>query len=215
MILTIVTGLIEEAQCFTPRDDIQVLWGNARDNLDTYVARGCTQLVSFGVSGALDPSLVIGDLVIPTTVVNANESYSATFDPFNLSSLSSIWAKQGIEYSSGNVEATTPEARAALFHAYRATSIDDEAIHVARFAVKNNIPWSVIRSISDTTTTTIPAWMLLATDSHGKSSFAEIIKGLEAHPSDAINLIEVGINFEKAIGTLRRTAKIIELKTQS
>ena len=203
MITTILCGLEEEANLLPKRDDIQVLFGTARENLDKMVARGCDQILSFGVSGGLNPKLNIGDLVIADAVVNAKETYKSW------ASINNYWmarfphSQMITEYCSGNEEASTAEERLALFNTYKADAIDDESIRVARFAIVHGIPWGVIRAISDNAKTFLPAWMLQATDAHGKSSFKAILEGLGHHPTEVIDLVEVGYNFERALHTLK------------
>src|SRR5260370_42644541 len=70
MCLTILCGLNEEADIVLKHrhPDVQVLWGPARMNLDNMVARGCKAILSFGISGALHPSLKVGDICIANAV---------------------------------------------------------------------------------------------------------------------------------------------------
>jgi len=202
ILTTVVCGLVEEADQVTKRDDLQVLWGDARNHLDTEVSRGCGQIISLGVSGGLNPKLRIGDIVIADAVSNKKGIY-VTSEP-----IKKFWqsvfkdAKLVYEYSSGMEEGNTADERLELFNKYHCDAIDDESIHVARFALKNDIPFGVIRVISDTAATFLPAWMLQATNVHGKSSFWDILKGLEHHPQDIVDLVEVGLNYRVALNTL-------------
>src|SRR5690242_17072614 len=71
MPLGIVTGMASEARIFGA-DALAISAGGdaaaTRAGIASLIARGADRLVSFGIAGALDPSLKPGDLIIGSAV---------------------------------------------------------------------------------------------------------------------------------------------------
>src|ERR1017187_9940130 len=62
----VLTGLSEEANVITDRDNVTVLTGiQARGNLDSIVGNDCEAMISFGTAGALRSEVKVGEVVLP------------------------------------------------------------------------------------------------------------------------------------------------------
>jgi adenosylhomocysteine nucleosidase len=212
-VLTIVCGLKDEADIVTRRDDVQVLWGRARSNLDQYVSRGCTRIMSFGIAGALSPTLKVGDIVLGTSVSSETETLAANqgwgVDIYMAAVKAAAKLVICRVFSSGAEVANTTDERAALYEKYDCVAVDDESIAVARFAKVNNIPFACVRAISDTTTSFLPPWVLKLTSPDGVSHFGDMLEGLAQHPQDMFSLIALGVNFHTAMDSLKKVNKAL------
>lgn len=202
--LTVVCGLTDEANVITYRQDVQVLCGKAVvNNLNAYVARECTGILSFGVAGALNPVLRVDDFVVPHTVVGPDNQYILTNHAWTGLLRQELYAAvSGAIYSDSKPAGNTPEERAHLFSVMHADAVDDESLLVARFAEQNGIQLAVARVISDTTTEVIPPWALNVTDTNGNSSVAQTLEHLARQPDQFLNLINMAVNFAKAMSML-------------
>lgn len=118
------------------------------------VKSGAQSLLSFGVAGGLDPALSIGDLIVGTRVISDRHDTPCTLD-FNLPTAHR-------RLIAGNDTAViSVEAKTALFLKTHAAAVDMESHGVARAASDLGMPFGVIRVISDTALTAIPAFALL------------------------------------------------------
>jgi len=69
--LGIITGMVSEARIFGSDALVVSAGGHAkatRDGIANLIARGADRLVSFGIAGALDPTLKPGDLIVASAV---------------------------------------------------------------------------------------------------------------------------------------------------
>jgi len=198
--LTILCGLEDEAKVIKDRRDVQVLWGNARTRLDVVVARGCKALISFGVSGALDPTLKVGDLVLATSICSPEESFNTNQAwRTRLDTAVSGRAYETSFYCDGNLGASNAQEREKLYKEFNAGAIDDETIYAARFAHVNNIPFVALRSISDNHKTVIPSWISKTIKDDGSANIEEIMK----HLDQTFDLFALAVNFGKALAALK------------
>ena len=119
------------------------------------VKAGARSLVSFGVAGGLDPALKIGDLIVGTKVIAFDRPEALCTLDFNLP------AAQKRPVAGSDTAVISAKEKTILFHKTRAAAVDMESHGVARAAIDLGLPFGVIRVISDTAKTTIPAFALL------------------------------------------------------
>ena len=100
-------------------------------------------IISVGLAGALDPTLDVGSLVTPRTVIDARSG--VTF---------STERGEGVLVSAIRIADTAEKA--ALRQRYGALAVDMEAAAVAERALHYGIPFCAVKSVSDTASTTLP-----------------------------------------------------------
>jgi adenosylhomocysteine nucleosidase len=91
---------------------------------------------SAGFAGALDPKLRVGDLVRPSSVINAGDSSRAV-----------IKGGEGVLVSFGSV--ASPSQKVKLRDSFGADAVDMEAAAVARSAEARHKQFTVVKAISD------------------------------------------------------------------
>ena len=111
-------------------------------------------VVSAGFSGALDPSLRVGDVVQPRRVVNAGDGSSITLD-----------RGEGVLVSFGSVADAAQKAK--LRESYGAQVVDMEAAAVGRAAQLRGVGFGVVKVVSDEFDFSFPA-MERFVDSEGR-----------------------------------------------
>ena len=100
------------------------------------------QLVSIGWAGACNPKLKVGDILQPSTVVDARTGERFFTD---------MSAKQ---FGTGTVLVTVPtqastKEKARLQASYQSSAVDMEAAAVGRIARAREVPFTAIKAISD------------------------------------------------------------------
>jgi adenosylhomocysteine nucleosidase len=84
-----------------------------------------------------------------------------------------------------------------------------ESAAQARLAQEHGLPFIAIRAIVDTVSTNIPENVLKALDSQGDVTVWKLITSIPLLPADWLKLIQLGIQFNAAQRTLKRTSKLV------
>lgn len=137
---------------FFERDEVVVVCGGigaeaARRASEAVIALfGSALVLSVGFAGALDASLHVGDVFLPSLVIDARDgSRIATGDQGGDGVLVTFMAVAGVEQ------------KAKLAEAYRAKAVDMEAAAVLAAAQAHGIAFGVIKAISDECDFEMPA----------------------------------------------------------
>ena len=109
----------------------------ARRAAEAIIALYAPEVVySAGFAGALDPSLKVGDILIPARVIDAGDSSSVE-----------TGTGHGILVTFGAV--ATPEQKVKLGKSFNAQAVDMEAAAVARAAAVRGVRFAAVKAISD------------------------------------------------------------------
>lgn len=208
MTIGVVTGMLAEARLLNGLGHrVIATGGNAmatRAKTEEMVRDGVSALISFGIAGALDPSLKPGDLVIATDVVlpggrrvNCDVAWQQRVQGKIVGS--SLGAVSG-----SSVAVATRAEKAALFHATGALAVDMESHHVAELAARHNLPLLIMRAVADTAMDDIPEAALVGLNEEGRPAIGAVLRSLLAKPWQLPALIRVALRSRAAMNALLR-----------
>jgi len=149
-----------------------------------------TALLSVGLAGACDPSLRVGDIVRAGVVVDAGtgERFSNELFPQTLITTSAI---------------ASVKEKQRLYASYQASAVDMEAATVARLAQAHEIPFRVIKAISDEASFEMRELALFAT-SDGQFREAAFAMHAAVRPQSWPKLFALAGNSKRAVEALTK-----------
>jgi nucleoside phosphorylase len=179
-IITVVTRMgLAAAQSAT-----EELFASAGSNID--------HVFVVGIAGANDPELQIGEVVIPTSVVDERDGVFRY--PENLSDLQS----SGLLYSTDQLAYS--EEYVAMLNDRKVSLVDMESGAIAAVCERNNCPFTVIRAVSDRVDKHAENFDVfhLANDD-GSPRYLAAIRYILRKPWKIAYLISMGLGAKKAI----------------
>jgi adenosylhomocysteine nucleosidase len=197
--VVVVSGMTEEGQIAAGPNVISVLSGGSLttllENLNQLDPDEVSAVVSFGVAGALDPSLNVGDIVVATSLQNdAGDVFPA--DPAIVRAMVQGLENNYMTYKTGQVFGTTVPrytgaSKAQLWQQSGAISVDEESEGAAEWAAANGLPFGMMRSISDNQSFSLPPLATTAVNSDGTWNIQNIEAALEQDPGQVPSLLEM------------------------
>ncbi len=177
----------------------------ARDLARSLVQSGATRLLSFGIAGALDPSVRLGDLVIGTRVVSPAGAWMC--DPAWGEKLASTlpFAQRGGVYGSETLVPTGIE-KIALGQSTACAIVDMESQCAAEVAAEAGIPLMVLRAVCDGAGMNVPPVVMAAIAEDGTIHVRKATAHLLRHPAQWSDLFSVLCGTGKALGTLKKAS---------
>ena len=199
--LLIIVGLKREAKIVAGRGRVQVGTSGLAEALRARPAG----VMSFGLCGALDPALAVGDLVVGGLVAFARERYVA--DPDWADSLLGALpgARRG-DVAGSLAMVPTARAKAAMRRATGAAIVDMETLEVARAATQAGLPFAVLRAVSDNAARDLPRAAQAGFKADGEPDVLAVIAALARRPKELPDLIRVGREAETAFQRLKAAA---------
>ncbi len=195
--LGIVVGMTAEAQILSGSLGAVAIGGGttlgARRMAQSLVEDGVTALISFGLAGGLDPSLVAGTLLVPRAVlsrgrlIDCDEALRASLVGESIPSLLAADA----------VVATAAD-KTRLWRETGSSAVDLESGAVAEVALAAGIPFAVLRAICDPATRNLPCAAVAALDERGRIAPMRMARILARHPSQILGLIALGRDAARA-----------------
>ncbi len=217
----LVTALRAEASCITSAhipfneefqvNDHAVLWLSgmgaqaAQAAAEGLCQHGVTALVSFGVAGALDPSLKSGDLVLPN-VIHTGEHLPVTVAWHNqLQQLlpTNITVVNGI-LANSVVPLTSEKAKRDLAQVTGACAVDMESGAIAGVAATAGIPFIAVRAIIDPVQFSPPEALLGAVYPDGGVNPMRLLALVLKRSVHLSTLMQMGTGMRAARKTLLR-----------
>lgn len=168
---------------------------------------GIAGLVSFGIAGALDPALPAGALVLPDSVRDA-DGFDHPVDAAwrdRLAALLPEAAIGGRAYGSETVVADIA-GKAALHRDSEARIVDMESHILGKVAARADLPFLIVRAVSDHAGRDLPPTALCGTAPDGSIRHAAVIGRLLTRPQDLPGLIDLGRGSARAHRALARAA---------
>lgn len=211
----VVTGMAKEVQIADGEGIITVFSAangqQLRATLKQFDFTKVRAVVSFGVGGGLHPNLKPGDLTIATKVITETKEWPTSPEiMYALTSRFSGYAmpvKAVTAYAHDRVDT---ETNAELRTRTGADTVDTESHVAAEFAAAHNLPFAVIRAISDGADSKLPPAALIPLLPNGHPNIGAILKSIFEDPSQIGDLIRTATNAEKGFSTLRKVRRVTD-----
>ena len=221
--ILVITGLAMEAR-IAAGPGVEVVCSGCdpmrlRDLLSGLTPARYRGVISFGVSGALDPALQPGDTVVATEIRSDSDAW-----PIASAFAQSVTGR--LRHNGGNatpngvswgtlagVNAPVMEApsKAALRHRTGAAAVDMESHVAASFGAAAGLPVCALRVISDPADRALPPLATRALKANGSVDLAAIFGSLAGNPRQLPLLIQAGRDARIAFAALRRVRRLLEL----
>ncbi len=177
---------------------------------ESLLKEGASALLSWGSAGGLVPGLRPGSMILPKTVVAANQvNY-----PVDLKWHEALWNRLAghMDLDSRPLAESAqilahPSAKEALFRQTDAVAVDMESASIALAAHEKGVPFLAIRAIADPVGQAIPEAIQMAVDTSGSVNPFRVVSGLIKRPGDILAVVRLGLGFRAAhasLATVRR-----------
>ncbi|HEX9145123.1 MAG TPA: phosphorylase [Candidatus Binatia bacterium] len=176
------------------------------------VSQGATALLSWGYAAALDDRLKAGCLLLPKLIIGANGAIHSVNTEWHHRLLQTLETRQCARtealVESPAIVKTSAEKR-TLAQRTKAAATDMESAAHARLAEERRLPFVAIRAIIDTASTDIPENVLEALSLQGDISVWKLLTSAHLRPADWIRIVKLGIQFNAAQRTLKKTRHLV------
>ncbi len=217
--LGIVCGLKSEARALgdlAGHERIRIaISGASAERADAHASRltaeGARALLSFGVSGGLNPDMTPGQLILATqTSWGGGAAHPA--DQALLSALETEAREAGLDAVAGPIAGSdtiiaTAADKHRLYTETQALAVDMESHAVARVARDAGLPSIAIRAVADPHDRAIPPSAANGVAPDGSVRPLRVIAAALLRPGDFPHLMEVGRDSARATESLRRSAR--------
>ncbi len=206
----IVTGLVQEAR-IAAGPGLTVICSSSdpqqlRALLTVFDPSTIRGVISFGVAGGLDPSLKSGDVVVATEVLAGDARWLAGL-ALNEELVASValGRRRVVRGGLAGVEQVVAarSLKAALRSETGAAAVDMESHIAAAYAAEAGLPFAALRVISDPASRGLPPLAMSAIKPNGKIDLRKVLGGLARNPMSLSALVSTGIDFNRALRSLR------------
>ena len=171
--------------------------------LEREATAGACAVISFGIAGALSPTLRPGDVVIATAVSVGQARFAA--DPAWHARLQSAVAGALFgEIAGSDTIVVTAAEKAALWARSGALVVDMESHIAARVAAAHGLPFAALRIVADTAGHSVPPAAKLAMQPGGGIDLFGVLLSLARSPAQLPQLIAIARDARTALRALAR-----------
>jgi adenosylhomocysteine nucleosidase len=163
-------------------------------------------ILSFGVAGALDPALRVGDVVTASTVVTPDGEQFQT-DKAWLSTIEKAVGARQVQMVGSSTVAASVEDKAALLRF--GAAVDMESHVAARAAKAVGLPFAVLRVISDGAEDVLPPAAIAGMGEDGEIDVMAVLSRLATNPRQLSALMRTGRNAGRAFRRLEDVRKVL------
>ncbi|MBI1393396.1 MAG: hypothetical protein GC152_11705 [Alphaproteobacteria bacterium] len=183
----------------------------ARTIAERYASDGARVLLSVGVSGGLDPSLMPGDLIVTSDVVRNGGDRIAVHAGFqNKLTVADFQMQEGGEEAwragpilGSDVIVQSADEKARLFAETGALAVDMESHAVAEIAAARGLSFFAIRSVADPSDRALPAAAMDAVAPDGSTRVIRTLMKAASSPAQFPALVQLGRDSGAALKRLR------------
>jgi adenosylhomocysteine nucleosidase len=169
-------------------------------------------VVSWGLCGALDPRFRPGDLILGAEVVSGGGAVRA--DEAVTSSMAQRLGGAGARVvverlAASDAPILTAAAKAELRRATGAVAVDMESLIAGQYALKQRIPFAILRAVADPAERNLPSLALEAVAPDGGIDTVAIIGALIRSPSQFAGLRALATDSGAAFRALKRCRSLL------
>jgi hopanoid-associated phosphorylase len=205
-----VVGMTREAKILGAEAPVLIGGGDSgalAATLEAELAAGVAGVVSFGLCGALDPEIAVGDVVIGEAVADG-DCFAA-----DAAWTSRIVAALPNAHRGRFARADRPIAsiaeKAALRQATGAVAVDMESWVVARLAGAHRVPFVVVRGVSDGARRALPHAAQVGLGPDGRPAVRAVMASLRSDPWQIGALIRTALEAEDGFHALERARHVL------
>ncbi len=159
-------------------------------------------VISFGLCGALDRDLAVGQLVLASGV--ATGAGVVATDASLTQSVRDTVGEAALGLVAGaNTVVASVEQKAALRKTTHAIAVDMESHLVAREAEAAGVPFAVLRAVSDGATRSLPHAAVAGFRSDGEPDVAAVLRVLVRRPFELAALLRTAGDAATALASLK------------
>ncbi len=203
MTLLAVCGLQREAALIASSEVTAVAGGGQRERLEALLAQAgpAEAVISFGLAGALDPSLQPGDWVVATEVADDGATWPT--DPSWTKTLTAgLKPRLSGRILGGDAMLVSVAQKRAAQARSSAVAVDMESHLAARAAARLGVPFAAIRAISDDAQRNLPSAVQVGMSPDGSMALGAVLWALARDPRQLPALIRTGRDAERAFRAL-------------
>lgn len=172
--------------------------------IDREIAAGARGLISFGVAGALAPGLRPGTIVVARSVIEFGSAASRWSTDRRWSAALRAALPDAVSADLAGSDHIVSDAgeKRALFERTGASVVDMESHAVAAAAARHGLPFTVLRSVADTSERRVPPAARIAMRPGGGVDLAKVLGSLARSPGQLPQLIAIAIDTRRALVAL-------------
>lgn len=201
-----VSGLAAETRIAAGDGVVPVARGGRNaalaDAIEATIGRGAVAIVSFGLAGALDPSMRPGTLIVADAVVGDGARRSTDVD-WSRRVRVAVGAVDGAIVG-GDLIVADAASKKTLHETTGAIAVDMESHVAARIAARHALPFIVLRAIADPARRTLPPAAAVAMRADGSIDLAAVLRSIATRPGQLPDLLAVAGDTRRAMRALRR-----------
>lgn len=211
MALVALTGLRAEARIARRGGINAVAVGGGAARIATAAERLLdrgSDVVSFGIAGALAPTLATGTLLLPRRVVSEDGTVILVDAAWH-ARLAQGLRGLGLAFVEGDVLGaarivSSPEDKQALHGRTGAVAVDLESHVVAAAAERSGCRCAVLRAIADSAALPLPPAALVGVDANGRPAILPVLRSVLARPAQVPELLRLALVMRAALAALER-----------
>ncbi|HEY3799874.1 MAG TPA: hypothetical protein VGL58_16110 [Caulobacteraceae bacterium] len=200
-----VVGMTREARILAD-GAVLIGGGDAAEltaKLETELRDGGRGVISFGLCGALEPSLKVGDLVVGDSVADEGEAWAADAAWAQRLAAALPDAKVG-RFARAEAPVATVADKAELRRRTGAVAVDLESYIVAKQARWFGAPFAILRAVSDDASRTLPHAARVGLGPDGRPAIGAVLASLGANPWQIPSLVRTALEAEDGFHALER-----------
>jgi hopanoid-associated phosphorylase len=172
------------------------------------IQHGCRSIISFGLAGGLAPHLCPGDIVVASSILDA-EATRMTNRDWSRKLLEALPASHHGPIVGVNAPIGDPRAKRELFTTTGAVAVDMESHLVARVAALHGLAFAAIRVIVDPAHRSVPEAALLAMRPDGNTELRPMLREIMLRPQQFWELFRIALDAYVARATLLKVRETV------